>query len=214
MVESGYGTNELPPIAGSYRGRSLLVCGDAACIWRDLEGFGARDDGGPRGRVRREGWDILTVNKLVETFPGNIEHVYSNEPHILDPFLRARRNEYIREFDGPKHRHSCNRGDGYHVWPLGGHGTSGLGAVLTGIGLGYDRIVICGIPLDDSGHNGEPPWRRGNFTREAAPNVATGVNSHWARAIKFAFAGKVKSMSGRTRDWMGGPCCDWKFEAA
>ncbi len=200
-----YGTTaKFPDIAGKYQGRNLVVCGDAIGIWSDLEEFGCRRDV-HRGSVEKNGWDFLTVNKLIETFPGNVEHSYSNEPSVLVRFIAARRCEYTREFEGPRHTHSISQGTKW-VWPFGGHGTSGLGAVLTGLGLGYDHIVICGMPLDDGPHNGEPPWRKCAFkTSEAAGNVNTGMNSHWKKAIELAFEGRVKSMSGRTREWLGAP---------
>jgi hypothetical protein len=194
----------LPAIAGRYQGKSLVICGDAIGVWQDLEAFGCRHDIG-RGRVDKEGFDFLTVNKLVETFPGHVEHCYSNEPSVLLRFIAARRQEYTREFEAPSHTHSISGGAAW-TWPFGGHGTSGLGAVLVGLGLGYDRIVLCGIPLDDGPHNGEPHWRRCAFkSSEAAGSVSTGRNSHWWRAKQLAFDDKVRSMSGRTREWLGAP---------
>lgn len=203
---SGYGGRAFPypAIAGTYTGKNLVVCGDAAGVWDDLAAFGCRDDSG-RGKVRKPGWDFLTVNKLVETFPGSVEHCYSNEPSLLRIFMSARRSEYAREFGPAAHSHSIKVGVD-HVWPWGGHGTSGLGAVLVGLGLGYDSIVLCGLPLDDGPHNGEPSWRRTAFaTSEAAGSASDDRDSHWKRAIGTAFGGRVKSMSGRTREWLGAP---------
>lgn len=200
-----YGTSaKFPEIAGRYSGKGLVIVGDAIGVWRDLEEFGCRINVG-RGAVAKDGWDFLTVNKAVETFPGNIEHCYSNEPSLLQKFIAARRSEYTREFDGPRNVHSISNGAQW-VWPFGGHGTSGLGAVLVGIGLGYDDIVLCGIPLDDGPHNGEPHWRKCAFnTSEAAGGMRKDRNYHWDRAIDLAFEGKVTSMSGRTKEWMGAP---------
>lgn len=199
---SEYGRErKYPKIAGTYSG-NLVICGDAECVWDDLEELGFKSTRG-RGKVERDGWDIMTVNKMVETFPGNIEHCYSNEPHLLETFLKARRNEYSKEFQSPKHTHSCNKGAKW-LWPLGGWGTSGLGACLVGIGLGYDRIVICGIPLDNGPHNGEPHWRTTRFeSNEVADQVNGDVPMHWKKARDLAFNGKVKSMSGRTKKWLG-----------
>lgn len=201
----GFGADKfpLPPIAGQYKGKGLVICGDAACVWDDLERFGCANKKG-RGSVEKDGWDFLTVNRLVQVFPGRIEHAYSNEPAHLKLFIEARRNEYKKEFEWPRNTHSCNKGAQWR-WPWSGHGTSGLGATLVGVGLGYDRIVLCGIPLDDSPHNGEPSWRQCAFTRSEAPGTLNSdVNSHWKEAIKV-FDGKVRSMSGRTRNWLGGP---------
>ena len=203
---SGYGgfAFPLPSIAGKYQGKNLIVCGDAQCVWNDLEAFGARDDTHP-GKVRKEGWDVMVVNKLGETFPGWIHHWYSNIARVIHVAVAARRDEYAREFSKTWITHSCGTGTDYR-WPWGGHGTSGLGAVLVGVGLGYDPIVLCGLPLDDGPHNGEPHWRKTKFaSSEAAGSAADDRDAHWKRAIELAFEKKVKSMSGRTRQWLGSP---------
>jgi hypothetical protein len=70
--------------------------------------------------------------------------------------------------------------------------------MLTGIGLGYAPIVLCGLPLDDGPHNGEPPWRRTKFASSEAPDD----DPHWRRS-RECFKGTVFSMSGRTREWFG-----------
>jgi len=205
---SGYGGQAfpLPKIAGEYKGKKLAVCGDAACVWTDLELLGCRNDTN-RGSVASLEFDFLTINKLVEVFPGKIEHCYSNEAMLLRKFIAARRSEYTREFGEPKHSHSCTEGAA-HRWPWGGHGTSALGAVLVGLGLGYEKIVLCGVPLDDGPHNGEPYWRKCRFqASEAASskNAPWKPEMHWQRAIDSAFEGRVKSMSGRTKFWLGRP---------
>lgn len=201
LAEYGASERDFPKIAGTYGGY-LVICGDAIGIWNDLEMFGCRDSTGC-GKVSKTGWHFMTVNKMVEVFPGNIEHCYSNSPSCLRRFVAARRDEYAIEFDGPRHTHSLSQGCD-HVWPFGGHGTSGLGAALVAVALGYQRIVLCGMPLDDGPHNGEPPWRKTAFaSSEAAGGVRTGRNGHWWTAKQTAFEGKVRSMSGRTRDWLG-----------
>ena len=206
MAEYGYhGNYGLPDIAGTYSG-NLLVCGDAACVWDDLERFGCKSlSASGRGSVHKDGWDFLTVNKLVETFPGNIEHCYSNQYRLLKTFVEARRYEYRKEFpNSPKHVHSISESSP-HRWPLGGHGTSGLGAILVGLGLGYDRIVVAGMPLDNGPHNGEPSWRATNFLKEASDQVDGSMPMPWLKAKKLAFGDKVRSLSGRTKQWLGEP---------
>lgn len=191
----GASPHNLPKIAGSYSG-NLIICGDAACIWRDLEMFKCKSGNG----VSKAGWDFMCVNRAVETFPGKIEHGYSNAAYVLRKFLRSRRDDYQDEFGRPAHNH-CIKDDGWCIgWPWVGHGTSGLGAILTGIALGYERVVLAGMPLDNSPHNGEPPWRVTRFTKEAPDGC-----EHWKKAIDVAFEGKVKSLSGRTKDWLGCP---------
>lgn len=198
------GAGHLPDIAGCYSGKKLVICADGACVWDDLEKFGCRSDDG-RGRVKKPGWDFMVINKLGETFPGDIEHWYSNAPHLLQKFMAARRDEYEKEFAAPKHTHSCQSGAMWH-WPFGGQGTSGLGAALVGVALGYaPPIILAGLPLDDGPHNGEPSWRRTKFASSEAKGKNGGPDPHWKRAIELVFQGKVKSLSGRTRDWLGAP---------
>ena len=196
LLSQGTPLSTLPKIAGTYRDKRIVICADAACIWADLKNFGCRSANG----VAKDGWDFMCVNRAVETFPGKIEHAYSNQSVVLRRFIRSRRDEYVHEFGGPLHNHAVH-GDGWSVeWPWIGHGTSGLGAALTAVALGYGRVVLAGMPLDDGPHNGEPPWRLTRFTTEA-PNG----NEHWKKAIDVAFDGKVKSLSGRTKDWLGCP---------
>lgn len=205
---AGYGGQAFPfpELAGQYKGKRLAVCGDAACVWQDLEQLGCRYDQG-RGSVASLEYDFLTVNKLVEVFPGKIEHCYSNEAMLLRKFIAARRSEYTSEFGNPKHSHSCTEGVD-HRWPWGGQGTSALGATLIGLALGYHQIVLCGVPLDDGPHNGEPYWRQCRFEASEAASAAKAPHKpelHWGRAIDLAFEGRVKSMSGRTKSWLGAP---------
>jgi hypothetical protein len=191
----------MPDMVGKFAGKSLVVVGDAACVWEDLEAFGCKVTH-RRGEVAKDGWDFMTINKAVENFPGNIVHAYSNQGGLLMRFIAARRSEY-REFDGPRYTHSIDKAAQVR-WPWGGQGTSALGGFFVGLMLGYDQIVGCGIPLTDGPHNGEPPWRKSTFTREATSQVDFEINKHWQRMKDFA-GGRVKSMSGRTREWLGAP---------
>ena len=135
----------------------------------------------------------MCINDLGMHYPDRFEHWYSNSADELKVWNQARR----RDLDGGHELHSCNPGVD-HVWPWPGHGTSGLNAVYTALALDYDEIILCGIPLDDSGHYFDPPWRGSNFTHEV-PDM-----KWWRNAVKH-FDGRVKSCSGRTRELLGSP---------
>lgn len=191
-----YGTSirDFPSIAGTYFG-NVVVCGDAGCVWDDLENFGCRSG----NAVAKPGWHFLTVNRLIEVFPGKVEHAYSNVAKVINRHVVGRRDEYAYEFGTARYTHSRTVGTDW-VWPWHGGGTSGFGGILTALALGYDRIVLAGMPLTNMHHNGEPPWRRTRFTTEV-----DGTDPHWTGAIATAFEGRVKSLSGRTKEWLGGP---------
>lgn len=190
----------LPWIAGKYRGKGLVVCGDAAGVWDDLEAFGCRSET-RGGSIDKPGFDFMTVNKLVETFPGDVEHCFSNNAALLRKWRDARRTEY-GEFV-VTHTHALQSGADW-LWPWAGGGTSGCGAVMSGLAMGYRPVVLCGLPLDDGPHNGEPPWRRTKFATSEAAGSDGGPDLHWRCLIDF-LGDAIFSMSGRTREWFGAP---------
>ena len=83
-----------------------------------------------------------------------------------------------------------------------GRGTSGLGAVMAGIFMGYQKIILCGIPLDDSGHYFDPPWVTSKFTTEV-PQAAGELK--WWNQLPEVHRKRIRSMSGRTREMFGAP---------
>lgn len=173
---------------------TLVVLGGGRCVWDDLAAF---------GMAGNHNHDVMCVNDIVMHYPGPVKHVYSNDHGMLSKWVSARRPTHITAYYPVQHTHTCRSGGAQNIWPWPGHGSSGLNAVYTGLGLGYERIVICGIPLDNSGHYFDPPWTRTNFMNEVADR--DGEPKYWANAAKRIFKGRVKSMSGRTKDLLGAP---------
>ena len=134
----------------------------------------------------------MCVNDIIMHYPGEINHAYSNDNRWLNKWVEARRPRYVMEQIKPA-LHSCNQGDGITVWPFPGHGTSGLGAVYVGLGMGYDEIILCGIPMDGSGHYFDPPSKTTNYV--------SGMR-FWQNLPKISR--NVKSMSGNTKELLGG----------
>lgn len=196
LAEYGIYSPVLPSIAGTCSGKKLVICGDGRCIWEDLFSFGCASDA-DGGSIAKPGWDFMCVNMAGSKFPGIIEHWYSNDAAKIAQWRAVRREEYPPKFT-VNNTHSCNEGAQW-FWPWTGHGTSGLGATITGLWLDYDEIVLCGIPLDNRPHNGEPPWRKTNFTNEVRNDEI-----HWMRVAE-KFAGRVTAMSGQPRKWFGPP---------
>ncbi len=172
-----------PDIAGSESGLVLIV-GSGHTVWDDLENFGVHIH------------DVICVNDVGMHFPGHVKHWYSNDTQMLRKWVQARRPRYQMDFGKDIQTHSCCEGAKWK-WPWPGHGSSSLNAVFTALALGYDKIILCGVPLDDEGHYFDPPWIRTNFSREA-------TTRHW-RLLAPKFEGKVTSMSGNSREILGAP---------
>ncbi len=186
-------------VIGKYSGECLIVAG-ARCVWDDLEEWT------PHG-------DVMVINDIGMHLPMEVAHWWSNHHENLPSWLQIRRGGRLwvlnRKDPKPVKLHSLNKMK--YSWPWPGHGTSSLNAIYTAIALGYDRIVLAGIPLDNNGHYFDPPtghrlqgdFNWSHFTQEVPDR--NGEPRFWKDAAKDIFQGQVKSLSGRTRELLGAP---------
>lgn len=177
----------------------LVIAGCAQCVWTDLCAI----------PWRFKCADVMAINDMIMHYPGKLAHAYSNDTNMLDAWVAARRPDYVRRFGQPI-KHTCGSSR-EHAWPWPGHGSSALNAVYTALAMGYSRVLLCGVPLDNQPHYWQAPWERSNFEREVAQNNH-GTLQFWGSAASKAFDGRVRSMSGRTRELLGGP--DGRFVQA
>ena len=165
----------------------LAVCASGRCIWDDLKSV----PGFVQDRYEQS-FDIMAVNDMGMHLPYRVKHWFSNDAWIKR-WKPARRPRFGRiETQNEEIILHCFSGCAGTVnWGWPGGGTSTLNAVMTGLALGYDKIYICGAPLDDGGHYFDPPWTKTNFSR-------SGGHREW-QARREYFEGKVVSMSGNTK---------------
>lgn len=78
-------------------------------------------------------------------------------------------------------------------------GSSGLLAVTVALYMGYEKVVLCGIPLDKQAahYNINEPWMDAPRYRHA-----------WTKNMP-CMRDRVKSMSGWTRNLLGAPTLEW-----
>ena len=168
----------LPEIAGRFRG-PLMIMGGGPSVWDDADSLSLQ-------------CDIMCVNDIGMYVPG-VRHWYSHHADRLPGWavVRAFHHKPVQ------HYHTVLAGKaqpGHHVWPFPSMGTSSLGACYTGLALGYDEIYLAGIPLDNSGHFFDPT--PSNFVNEGRQDI-------WERARDEVFEGRVKSLSGRSKEILG-----------
>lgn len=154
----------------------------------------------------------MCVNDVILHYPGDIHHLASCDGPMLTKWWAARRPPYKQRFHVNPRMHTVdNEQSGVarnvELWSFSGGGTSGLFACYVGLYLGYDEIILCGIPIDNTGHYWECPWEKTNFQREIANKngVIRGDGRRFWTNAKEKFAGRVKSMSGFTKDLLGAP---------
>ncbi len=167
----------LPTLKGQ---GNLLIVGGAACVWEDLRWAGSQN------------WDsVMAVNDIANYLDGPIHHITSCHPEKM-PFF---------SFKNPEaETHAHYPGPGVkHVWPLmRDGGTSGLFGIFVGLLMGFERIVLAGIPCDGQGRF---------FESQDKPHNLFGLDiafQEWERAFHIC-QGRVKSLSGRTRQLLGSP---------
>lgn len=171
---------------------TLLIAGSARTVFDDLNRILGND-----GDYYRHRFDVMCLNDMVMHYPGQVDHAYSNEHQTLPKWVAARRPRYLKDFQNKILQHTCQTGLSYQcIWHIPGHGTSGLNAVYVGLGMGYDKIILAGVPIDGTGHYFEPEWKKTNYEK---------MMRYWDNANKHVFDGKVKSLSGLTRELLGEP---------
>lgn len=181
------GEQGLPPIANNFPGFRLYVCGSGRSLWADIAAAGLPS--------RDERTHIMCVNFAGAHVPFAFHHWVSLHGRQLAHWFRLRREMYAE--DGHIWLHSDAPHDLVEfAWTIENPGgCSGLFAAQIGLAMGYDSVMLCGIPEDNDGHFYDAPGSRGSYSNEGAEPI-------WAWARDHVFRGRVKSLSGRTRAWL------------
>lgn len=180
------GDQPVPSCAGSYRGEAV-VCGSGRGLWDDLARFAPGS------------CDIVAVNFGGSHLPWPVTHWCSLHHDQLRHWVGLRGLIYPDNACPITHSTTPGTGVDNVWWPENaGGGCSGLFAAMVAVWLGYERVVLCGVPEDGSGHFYDPPGSGGTY---ANPNA----DLYWRQANDQIFRGRVKSMSGATRTILGEP---------
>lgn len=179
------GQGDLPPIAGQFTG-PLLVCASGRTLWEDLARYPHRGH-------------VMAVNWAGCHLPLRVDHWISLHPDMLVHWLGLHRA--MRGHEGHVWSHAQRPWPGVEfAWDLELQpACSGFMAALVGLALGYAPVVLAGCPETLDGHYYDPPGQPGTYTTNA------GHDAMWLGARDRVFAGRVRSLSGRTRDWLGEP---------
>lgn len=168
----------------------LLVVGCADCVWDDIKAAPVKDK------------DVLAISDIGIYFPGDLTHWVTCHPNIIagGRLIRDQRKDHqdflvhIPDYAVPK--------VGDYVWTIPKlAGTSGMFGILVGIGLGYKKIILAGVPLTRSGHFWNPTIQIG-FDKK-------GIRLSWEKTSEQVFEDRVRSLSGWTKELLGEPTEEW-----
>ena len=185
------GRGEFPPVLlNRFKGRALVL-GTGRTIWEDLS------------RANQKGCEVVAVNNMILHYKGKVTHGCSLHPEEPELWKALRPAYHAEPCEVITHSQLANghKAKTDFTWYIdrGGGGTSGLFATMLALALGYEQVTLCGIPMDAEGHFYDPPTQRdGCFKSDF-------VRNEWRECNQLYFRGRVKSMSGFTRDLLGCP---------
>ena len=173
-----------------------LVLGSAKCLWKDIEAFKALGT-----------YDaVIAVKQAGVYWPGPLRAWVTLHPVQTEYHIKERRAAGYPDADEVvahiKKGSTCVDREFDYLWPgMPRSGASGIAGAKYAIhDLGFDRAVLCGIPMvaqsriDNGGH----------WTDEKTENYRNGVRPVVDDMKRF-----VRSMSGWTREVLGAPTAEW-----
>ncbi len=183
------------------------MCGSAPCLFDDYDKVSPWDD-------------VMLVNGAC-TALAVAEHVLSGHTDKAEMFAAARRAKFpdalpwrLHATTDSKHSNEHRRlfpsVTDWHEKDMCTGATSVAKGVRIGLKLGYERIILCGAPMDGSGYfKGEASvahdcHRVGDADRQGH-RVIQGYRRKFKNLAQTEFKGRVFSMSGFTRECLGAP---------
>lgn len=126
----------------------------------------------------------------------DIQHACSYHPYEFEEF-RQRRKRIGGNLDYVTHSHAQ---PAQFIWPLVARspfsGSSSFLGCQVAVALGYQKIILCGCPMTGPNSNAK---KKGYEIFQVG----------WQKYAPSMFNGKVRSMSGWTREFLGFPDEEW-----
>jgi len=166
-----------------------IICGSAPSVFVDLE----------KARQARPGAVILGVN-LVAGMVDGIEHVWTQHNNMTEKFRSVAKGRiYV-------HARSGILGDVDYWWPelVGMKGSSGMVGALWARAMGFDEVIMAGIPLSTSETKYSEKYPGAFGTTEFASEANILGWQEFARLYKkLGKTQGIYSMSGYTKKLFG-----------
>lgn len=139
--------------------------------------------------------DVMAIGlDAVKRIKGSVRYITTNHPEDIPAIVAEMHRIGCGDYQLICHLpgHQVDIVEPYRP-PLGRSGSSAMTGTLAALRMGYDRIVLCGCPLTGNAPEGNPyeAFRLGWEDR------------------KEELLGKVRSVSGWTRELLGAPTEDW-----
>jgi hypothetical protein len=177
-------------LIGAYSGKPLLVViGGAANVWDDID------------KIPQDA-DVMAVNYIAIFLRRrrrlNLNHISSLHINVLKPIkeLSTKKNERIL-------LHAAYQGTGINTWNFSKNfRLSGIFAALVGVYMGYQKILLAGMPCDASGnfHTQSAKIQNHAFQEEFVVHNKIA----WDEIRNLSLSERIRSLSGYTKEIFGG----------
>ena len=166
----------------------VLICGSAQCLWEDIE----------KAEKLFMPTHVVCINHTALYYPYFFQYWISYHPDIFQGLRK-----YVKgnpKIYGPEKTREVDR-----VWKFKDFlcSDSSLYAVKIMLRCGARKIVLCGVPLDNSPKFYSPS--------EPCQHASDNIQDIWRKEIP-EFKNHVRSMSGNTKNLFGEPTLEWLNE--
>ena len=171
---------------------NLLILGSGTSLWDDLSRYDS---------IHGD-QDRMGVNFTIVHYQGRLQHGVSVHDEELDWWAGFRQRFLQPEVDGRMIAHyrllptAKVAYQPARAWDINTpSGSSSFFGVMVALALGYEKIILAGVPMD----------RQGDFYWPHPYDYWGVFGSTWEMAAKEIFQGRVKSLSGKTMEILGEP---------
>jgi hypothetical protein len=170
--------------------KRVIICGSAACLFDDLY----------RADIlcgKKCAYDVACINHTALYYPYFMNYWISWHPELFQDLMQFVKGSPItygpRKLPGVDHVKTF---DGFQA------SDSSLYAVKVMLELEYEKIILCGSPMDNSRKFYSP------YNAEQPQHEADNLQEAWREEAK-GFEDRVRSMSGNTAKLLGEPDLGW-----
>lgn len=190
-IEFEFGGNIVPEIASTYSGVCMVI-GGGKDMWSDLD----------KANTLCKSADRMCVNFSAAHVPQRVDHLFSYHRNVIGHIKAIR----MDEFPDDKSIVHC-MSEGYrvdHIWGIQPRSSfSGLLAAQICLLLGYRRIILCGVPMDDSGYFYLNHTTASLGDEQRLVEIKNAYN--WGKGMIRSFSGRTKEILGEPdKEWLGG----------
>ena len=177
--------------------KPLVIISTGRCVWSDLDKIES---------ILSGEYDTLAVNQMIMFWPGKLTYAASWHSDLLHLLLDVRtfgkaKNRPITY--APKPFEGVDFAVRLKEYGLETSGVSGAYGVAVGCHLCYEKIILAGLPYDDSGYFYTSPKEGQTKYKYNYPN-----NKAWNN-LQDKFGNKIRAVSGNLVECFGELTEEW-----